>query len=202
MLPDQQYWEKRYQNSETGWDLGIVSPPIKNYVDQLEDLNISILIPGCGNAYEANYLLEKGFTNITLIDISPSLVEHLKALYNFDQQKHINIICGDFFEMKGAFELVIEQTFFCAIQPKQRKDYCKKMHELLAPNGKLVGLLFNRTFENNPPFGGSIDEYVQLFTPYFNIIKMEPCYNSILPRQGSELFIKLTKRSNEEINAS
>ena len=197
MSTEQEYWEKRYQNKETGWDLGTVSPPIKKYVDQLEDLNISILIPGCGNAYEANYLLDKGFTNFTLIDISPSLVEQLKSLFNNDQQKRIKIICGDFFEMHGQFDLIIEQTFFCAIPPKLRKDYCKKMNELLSPKGKLIGLLFNRSFENNPPFGGSIDEYDQLFAPYFNIITMESCYNSIEPRQGSELFIQMTKRSIE-----
>jgi hypothetical protein len=48
-----------------------VSPPIKAYIDTLKNKDIAILIPGCGNTYEAAYLLlEQGFTNVTVIDIA------------------------------------------------------------------------------------------------------------------------------------
>ena len=197
MTLDKVYWENRYLQKDTGWDLGQVSPPIKAYIDQLDNTEINILIPGCGNAYEANYLLEKGFSNITLIDLSPTLIEQLKSNLNINQSQNINIVCGDFFALKGKFDLIIEQTFFCALHPSQRKDYCKKMSELLAPTGKLVGLLFNRNFENSPPFGGSKVEYEELFSTCFQIQKMETCYNSVLPRQGSELFLVLKKRCDE-----
>ncbi len=194
MALDKEYWENRYLQKDTGWDLGQVSPPIKAYIDQLENKEISILIPGCGNAYEANYLLEKGFSNITLVDLSPTLVEQLMSNLNACQSQNIKVICGDFFSLNKKFDLIIEQTFFCALHPSLRKDYCIKMSELLAPTGKLVGLLFNRSFENNPPFGGSEEEYEELFSTFFQIQKMEPCYNSIAPRQGSELFVSMTKR--------
>jgi hypothetical protein len=52
---DQEYWDTQYISNTTGWDLGEVSPPIKSYIDTIEDKNISILIPGCGNSYEAEY---------------------------------------------------------------------------------------------------------------------------------------------------
>ena len=194
MSLDQEYWENRYLQKETGWDLGQVSPSIKSYIDQLSNKDINILIPGCGNAYEAKYLLSKGFTNITLIDLSPSLINQLDADLKTNFNNKAKVICGDFFAMKGKYDLIIEQTFFCAIDPALRKDYCLKTNELLSPDGKLVGLLFNRSFEVIPPFGGSRDEYESLFKPYFNIQIMEPCFNSVLPRQGSELFLKMTKR--------
>ncbi len=78
---DQNYWDTQYKTNSTGWDLGKVSPPIKEYIDKLDDKNLRILIPGCGNSYEAEYLLERGFTNITLIDIAPSLVENLQVKF-------------------------------------------------------------------------------------------------------------------------
>ena len=184
-------WNQRYLNNKTGWDIGHASTPLKEYFDQLGDKNIKILIPGCGNAYEAEYLIELGFTNIYLIDWAE------ESLLNFKNRNpkfpSSNLICGDFFEMKGKYDLIIEQTFFCAIDPALRKDYCIKMSELLSPKGKLVGLLFNRSFEVSSPYGGSLDEYESLFKPYFNIQIMKPCVNSVLPRQGSELFIKLSK---------
>ncbi|MBX2846521.1 MAG: hypothetical protein KTR13_09960, partial [Saprospiraceae bacterium] len=38
------------------------------------------------------------------------------------------------------------------------------------------------------PFGGSKEEYLSYFEPHFNIKTFEKAYNSILPRQGNELF--------------
>ena len=78
---DQNYWEKRWQKNETAWDIGHPSPAITEYLDQYPDKNIAILIPGCGNAYEAEYMIKHGFTNITLIDISPKAVERLKLKF-------------------------------------------------------------------------------------------------------------------------
>ena len=48
LSPD--YWETRWQNNETGWDIGYVSPPLKRYFDDLPDKSIKIFIPGAGNA--------------------------------------------------------------------------------------------------------------------------------------------------------
>ncbi|MBX9806712.1 MAG: methyltransferase domain-containing protein, partial [Flavobacteriaceae bacterium] len=104
---NQEYWEAQYKTNATGWDLGKVSPPIKEYIDTLEDKNSSILIPGCGNSHEAEYLLSQGFTNITLIDIAPTLVENLQK--KFKNYPNIKIVLGDFFEHKGQYDLVIEQ---------------------------------------------------------------------------------------------
>jgi hypothetical protein len=53
---DQDYWDAQYK-ANTGWDLGL-GLPIKNYIDTLKDKDIAILIPGCGNTYEAAYLLK------------------------------------------------------------------------------------------------------------------------------------------------
>ena len=98
------------------------------------------------------------------------------------------------FKLEKKFDLVIEQTFFCALQPNQRKDYVKKMAEVIKPGGKLAGVLFDFPLtEQGPPFGGSQEEFGKLFKPYFTITKMERCYNSIKPRMGNELFFELIK---------
>ena len=190
---DQSYWDLQYQSETTGWDLGTISPPIKAYVDQLKDTTISVLIPGCGNTYEAEYLLEKGFANITVIDIAPTLVEKLKE--KFKNTTAIRIIQGDFFEHKGSYDLILEQTFFCALPPQMRQKYVWKMHHLLSKNGKIAGLLFNRSFEVSPPFGGNTTEYEQLFSEAFHLKILETSYNSVTPRAQSELFFVFEKKS-------
>jgi SAM-dependent methyltransferase len=191
---DQAYWDAQYKAAATGWDLGVVSPPIKTYIDRLENKNAAILIPGCGNTYEAEYLLEKGFTNITVIDIAPTLVENLNQ--KFASNSNIKIVLGDFFEHQGSYDFIIEQTFFCALPPTMRQKYVWKMHQLLAEEGILTGLLFNRSFDVSPPFGGSQEEYEMLFKSAFDFMKMEVAQNSVAPRANSELFIEF-KKNNE-----
>jgi methyl halide transferase len=190
---DSTFWDNRYISSETGWDVGSISTPLKDYIDQLTNKDISILIPGCGNAYEAAYLLEHGFTNITLVDISPVLVAAVKEKFSVYLNKQLNVKCTDFFSLDGNFDLVLEQTFFCALDPSLRKRYAEKMYEILKPGGKITGVLFNRDFEGGPPFGGSITEYQKLFSGKFDIITMDLCYNSIAPRKGKEVFIIFRK---------
>ena len=191
---DKTYWNNQYDANATGWDLGEVSPPIKAYTDQLTNKNLRILIPGCGNTYEAEYLLQQGFTDVTVIDIAPTLVAQLKE--KFASNPHIKIILGDFFEHTGEYDLILEQTFFCAINQPLRKDYVAKMNELLAPNGKLVGVLFDREFEQQgPPFGGCKCQYEPMFEKNFTFKTFELCNNSFVKREGTELFINLQKKS-------
>lgn len=193
MKLDNEYWSNRYSNNTASWDTRQITQPLKEYFDQLADKEISILVPGCGNSYEAEYLLQKGFTNITLIDISSLLCRQLEQKLAAYLSAGLKIICGDFFDHPGQYDLIIEQTFFCALDPSLRKAYVDKMQELLKPGGKLIGLLFNRQFDGGPPFGGNIEAYRQLFQQQFSIAIMEDCYNSIGPRKGTELFIKLVK---------
>lgn len=192
---DDEYWSDRYKNQQAGWDLGQVSPPIKAYVDQLTNKAMRILIPGCGNAHEAAYLLAAGFTNITLIDIAAEPVRNLERTFAMEiEQGHLAVYHADFFDFSGNFDLILEQTFFCAIDPALRSAYALQMQNLLTDNGKLVGLLFEMENPDGPPFGGNKKEYFSYFDKPFDILKMEPCYNSIAPRAGRELFVIFQKK--------
>lgn len=191
------YWENRYQNNEIGWDVGRITTPIKEYIDQIKDKSIKILIPGCGNSYEFDYLIQKGFTNVFVLDYAESPIENLKEKTPLDLHK--NIIHQDFFEHEEKYDLIIEQTFFCALSPELRKKYTQKTHSLLRENGKLVGLLFKFPLsEIGPPFGGSKEEYINLFSNLFNIKILETAYNSIKPRQENELFFIFTKKTTAQ----
>lgn len=188
---DAAFWDTNYQTQNTGWDLGVVSPPLSSYIDQLEDKSISILIPGCGNAYEVEYLLNAGFSNVTVIDISSVLTERLKEKLQPSVGKELKVLTGDFFEHTGQYNLIIEQTFLCALDPELRINYAKKMIALLAPGGKLTGLLFNRTFEQpGPPFGGDKKEYEALFSSNVRIKKWKRVITLLNQEQVSNYSFK------------
>ncbi len=184
---DKTYWENKYIENKTGWDIGYVSTPIKEYIDQLKDKNISILIPGAGNGHEVEYLYHQGFKNITVIDIANSPLRNLaEKIPDFPKE---NLINQDFFDHNITYDLIIEQTFFCALDPKLRSNYVSKMVSLLNNGGKLAGLLFDfELTSEGPPFGGSKDEYLTLFSKLFNIKTLEKSHNSIKPRKEREFF--------------
>ncbi len=191
-----EFWDEQYLNNRTGWDIGYVSTPLKEYFDQLRNKDIFILIPGAGRAWEAEYLFNKGFVNTFVLDYSAEAVmEFHQRVPQFPKEK---IITDDFFSHNGRYDLIIEQTFFSSLFPQQRKHYALTVDKLLKNEGKLVGLLFNHKFNfDGPPFGGTENEYFELFKPYFELLVFETAYNSIKPRKGRELFILLQKRYKE-----
>ena len=165
----------------------------REYIDSLINKDQKILIPGAGNGHEFEYLVNLGFTNVYMLDIAE------QPLKNAAQRMPIvpadRFIFGDFFQHKENYDLIIEQTFFCALSPELREAYVKQMHHLLTPGGTLAGLMFNFPLtEQGPPFGGSPEEYTQRFSLYFEIEKMETAHNSIKPRDGRELFVIFKKK--------
>ncbi len=185
---DENYWTNRYNEKKTGWDIGFVSPPIKQYLDQISEKSKTILIPGAGNAYEAIYAYQNNLKNIHILDFSRVPIE--KFLSKFPDFPPSQVHVEDFFSHQGNYDLILEQTFFCALHPSLRPKYVEKAHSLLKKGGKVVGVLFDHYFPTDgPPFGGDRASYLHYFEKAFDIITMQPCYNSIPERKGMELFV-------------
>lgn len=184
------YWDNRYLNSQIGWDIGHASSPLIHLIDEIKDKDLFILIPGCGNAYEAEYLIAKGFRNVCVLDYS------IEAINLFRERNptfpNENIYNEDFFKHHGRYDVILEQTFFCALDVELRDDYIKKMAELLKPGGVLKGVLFNREFQSGPPFGGSVTEYKKRFEKEFQSVSFKKCSISIPQRMGSEVLFKVS----------
>lgn len=190
---DKTYWKSRYKSNTIGWDLGNISNPIKGYVDQLTDKTLKILIPGAGHSYEAEYLWTLGFKNTYVLDIAKEpITNFLSRVPEFPKSNCLHL---DFFDLDDSFDIIIEQTFFCALNPILRMAYVSKMCDLLSDNGKLLGLLFNfELTETGPPFGGNKRLYKKLFQKKFKIKTLETAYNSMTSRQDKELFFIFEKK--------
>lgn len=193
---DKAYWDSRYQSDNIGWDIGFVSPAIKNWFDIQENKDLHILIPGAGSGYEVSYAHKIGFKNVFYMDISSEAVALFKSKnISFPENR---ILSSDFFDLNlsSHFDIIIEQTFFCAQSPSRRVKYVKKTHDLLRKKGQIVGLLFGINFQKNgPPFGGDIVQYQKLFESKYEIEKLQICKNSIPERAGNEIWMELTKKN-------
>ena len=193
MKLDKNYWDQLYINKTLGWDIGYISPPLKNYFDQLSNKNLKILIPGGGTGYEVEYLYNKGFKNTYYLDYSKYAINSFqKKSPSFPKA---NIISEDFFNHKGSYDLIIELAFFTSIDPENREQLANKIYELLNTGGKYVGLFFNHEFKlNKPPYGAMKETYLELIKDKFSVKTFEVAYNSIKPRAGRELFFIFEKQ--------
>ena len=174
-----------------------MTPPLRAYFDQLDLApQPRILIPGAGRAYEAEYLHQLGFRQVFVADLAPDPLQALAARVPDFPAAHL--LLADFFALPNVppYDLIVEQTFFCALDPALRPAYAQQCARLLRPGGTLMGLLFDTDFGSvqEPPFGGTKEEYRAYFAPYFDFHHFQTATNSLRPRQGRELFICLKKR--------
>lgn len=194
---DAAYWQQRYAAGRDGWDAGTPTPPLRAYFDQLAPAaRPRVLIPGAGRAYEAEYLHRAGFEQVFVADFAPEALGALAARVPDFPAGHL--LLADFFGLSNdpPYDLIVEQTFFCALDPALRPAYARQCARLLRPGGTLVGLLFEAAFADatEPPFGGTSAEYRAYFAPYFAFHHFTTATNSLGPRQGRELFICLKKK--------
>lgn len=195
-LRSDEYWDQRYRDDRIGWDLGGPSTPLKAYLDQLDSKDIRLLIPAGGNNYDAEYAFQIGIKEVHVIDVSQTALDSFMARCpDFPKD---NVHHGNFFDHPGSYDLILEQTFFCAINYELRSKYASKIYELLTKGGTLAGLWFDFPFTkstDNPPLGGSLNEYLAYFEPYFEIKTFSRCYNSANEdRSGKELFGIMKKK--------
>ena len=190
------FWENKYEKGEIGWDLGSETPVFSAISETLKPGNVCIL--GCGNGYDAISFSMKGF-NVTAVDFAETPIKNINKIAN-NLFLTINTIQEDIFDLtpkyNNSFDYILEQTCFCAIDPKNRAQYRNLAYDLLKVGGKLIGLwmpLDKDIKEGGPPFGVEEDEIKKLFSKQWKI--KEDCFpvQSIEARKGKEKLIVFEK---------
>ncbi|KAF9365077.1 hypothetical protein BGX34_011499 [Mortierella sp. NVP85] len=150
----------------------------------------NVLVPGCGRGVDVFYLRNTN-RKVYGLDISPIAVQDCQ-----NQQKDENIpdsqvefMVGDFFKFdipEGAFQLIYDYTFFCAIQPEQRPQWGHRMAELISKDGVLITLMYPLAdHAGGPPFAVSEAAYHEQLDPNFECLLLDDC-PSFPARQGKE----------------
>lgn len=191
-----EFWEDIYLADDAGWDLGGPTPIFENISENLEPGKICIV--GCGRGYDAVMFARKGF-EVTAVDFAPVAIDAVQQLAK-DSNISVNVVMADIFTLgsqhSNAFDYIIEQTCFCAINPGRRNEYETVMYEILKPGGKIIGLWFplnKKREEGGPPYGTTIPEVKAIFKGRWKIEKEEIPNLSIDSRKGREKLIIFRK---------
>ena len=195
-----EYWEKSYQSGDMSWDLGGPTPIFNDWI-QFQTDSLSICILGAGNGWDAINFAEKGH-NVTAVDFAESAIDNMHTSAQ-NKGVQINLIHSDIFDLcklfNHTFDIVLEYTCFCAIDPVRRMDYVRMTNEILKPDGKLVALLFpidKDINDDGPPFAVDLDSTISLFSKYFILDTKEIPSLSIERRKGREVFVIFKKIGN------
>lgn len=168
-MPEQAFWENRYQEANTPWDLGDASPYFRNFLDHRPGWFEpgKIVVPGCGLGHDAALFAEHGF-NVYGVDFSETAVAFAQKRYgHFCQFRQV-----DFFDLQMSqevlgthqFDYVLEHTCFCAIDPSRRVNYRDSVLRLLRPKGYFLGVFWEHDEPDGPPYSVSMEVLMQIFT--------------------------------------
>jgi SAM-dependent methyltransferase len=181
-----------YAAGEDRWDLGGASPPLVAALGRGEAGPPGrALVPGCGRGHDVRLLAAHGF-DATGVDFAARAVREARRLARAAGQPGLRFERRDLFRLprsfEGAFDLVFEQTCFCAVHPSRRDEYVRAVHRVLRPGGLLLGLFFVIRPEEGPPFGTTPAEVRVRFagTGLFALERARTPAESVPARQGRE----------------
>lgn len=170
-----EYWQRRYEQAETGWDIGRAEPSLLALHDQGEIRPGRLLIPACGYGWEATAFAALGY-DVTAFDFAETPIAAVQARAS-EEGVSLTAIQADLFalpgEWDGGFDIVMERACYCAIAPERRDDYVRIVHRLLKPGGKLVGLFYvpDKT-GGGPPFPATEAELQARFSGFFTDVRL------------------------------
>ena len=197
-VDNSEFWESRYSNDTTPWDLSGPTPTLVNLVEEgVLAPPARVILLGCGRGHDAVFLADRGF-DVTAVDFAPSAAAEVRNLAA-QEGVPLTVLETDFFELPDtcdeAFDYVYEYTSYCAIRPERREEYVDLLYRILKPGGLLVGLFFPADGRSGgPPFAVSIDEIHQRFQGRFAIESLAYPATTVSPRRGKEFLALIRKK--------
>ena len=193
------FWNDLYLSNDISWDLKGPAQPLLHWLKENSVKGEKICIPGCGNGYDALEFAANG-AQVWAVDFAEEPIYFLEKRAK-EINQIVNTICGDLFALSNShsefFSMVWEYTCYCAIDPERRQDYRDLIYQILAKGGKFISLFFpilKQEEEGGPAFGVNLGSTLEMFNEKFDILEINAKPNSIMPRIGNEVLVKMVKR--------
>ena len=198
------HWENIYETKsldEVSW----YQPTPSTSLDFIKESNIpftaKIIDVGGGDSYLVDHLINLGYTNITVVDISSVAIERAKARLE-DKEKMVKWIVADAsnFDPPEQYDLWHDRAAFHFLTENgEIENYTKSAAKGLKENG----ILIIGTFSNEGPLkcsGIAIKQYsessmTRCFSTNFNLIKCVS-YDHPTPFNSTQNFVFCSFKRN------
>jgi len=145
---DPAYWEETYKAGEgIEWLL-----PAAEFVPMVQPylrLNDRLLQLGCGNSRVAETMATVGYTNLTSMDVSPTVIEENRKRYPPEDFPALQFLLGDVLTMSdftnGSFDAALDKGTWDAIRTSSTAESRVMLHQVrrvLRPGGLYLVLTF------------------------------------------------------------
>ena len=191
-----QRWQQRYRESPPEQMPWHREQPAESLVEAVRRglLPKGVTVDlGCGTGTDLMYLAQQGYRVIG-VDIA---IEPLRFARQRFRQAGLDIplIQADarFLPFRDAsINLICDSGCFHSFAPELRPAYARSVARVLKPGG----ILFMREFhadQPQPPEGGpyrlKLEEFVEVFTPYFRFLSVGETYHHDLPPDRRRLHV-------------
>ncbi len=207
------YWDAAYREEKDGWDMGAPTPVFADLLTRLDKDFRSlgaphfarlghpprVLIPCSGRGYDALLFAARGW-DVTAVDFAEEPLQWLRR-----EAAHagfpVTILQEDMFAMgeshPAAYDLILEYTCVCAIDPARRKEFLSFAHAVLRPGGVLMALLFPVDGRpGGPPFSIDVEEFKREAASSFALLHDSVPHTSVKPRLGKERLLLWQKENS------
>lgn len=199
-MTDKIAWAEAWEEGRTPWDTGEAASALVELVAGGTLPEGRALVPGAGSGYDVLLLASESreVVGLDLAEGAKRRFEGLRKKAKISAEK-AKIVVADFFEYEpdAPFDMIWDYTFLCALQPKMRADWARRMDELLAPGGELVTLIFpgvDKPADEGPPYAMHPDLLKDLLEPRFEAWHLEATTN-IHPNLNGKAWIARWRRA-------
>ncbi|MDN3642418.1 class I SAM-dependent methyltransferase [Lutimonas halocynthiae] len=179
-LTKKNYWDTIYQEKPTielGWFQEVPAMSLDLIKSSGIKIDAKIIDIGGGDSLLVDHLLELGYLNITVLDLSKSAIERAKSRLG-SKGSNVNWICSDIrdFNTDEKFDLWHDRAcFHFLIDNADIQIYASKLNQFLAEKGTVVLGTFSKTGPKKCS-GLPIKQYdsktiTQIFTQDFHLEK-------------------------------
>lgn len=146
----QNHWEKIYQTKgpqEVSWTQEVPETSL-NFIREVASKQDRIIDVGGGDSKLVDYLLDEGFENITVLDISQPALDKAKERLGPEKAAQVNWVASDIREFHPPHSYDIwhdRATFHFLTEEKDINQYVKLVEE------NVKGHLIMGTFSDNGP---------------------------------------------------
>ncbi len=195
-VSNSEYWQRRYCEQQDGWDLGKPAPPLAFFFESahMPMAPARAVVPGCGRGYEVLRLAKLGYHAVG-VDFADAAIDAARGAAETQQFETATFVHTDFFhfaaqpENQESFDIAVEHTCYCAIDPKRRDAYLDALLRIMRPGGLFVGLFWACGLAGGPPFTTDRAELENRFLSKLIDGGIEEARDSVSPRAGAEFLL-------------